>query len=168
MKKQSAGLLLYRQKNGRVEVLIAHPGGPFFAKKDNGFWSIPKGLYEDDEDPFVAAKREFEEEIGWPAPTGKYFELGEIKRKDGKTIKAWAVEGQVDETEVKSNTFEMEWPPKSGKVQEFPEIDRAKWFDLPTASPKLQLIQTEFLERLADHLKISFEPSHEPNQPSLF
>lgn len=168
MKKQSAGLLLYRQKKGRVEVLIAHPGGPFFAKKDNGFWSIPKGLYEDDEDPFAAAKREFEEEIGWPAPAGKYIELGEIKRKDGKTIKAWAVEGQVDETEVKSNTFEMEWPPKSGKIQEFPEIDQARWFDLPTASLKLQLVQTEFLERLAEHLNIGFEPSNEPNQPSLF
>ncbi len=168
MKKQSAGLLLYRQKKGRVEVLIAHPGGPFFAKKDNGFWSIPKGLYEDDEDPFAAAKREFEEEIGWPAPAGKYIELGEIKRKDGKTIKAWAVEGQVDETEVKSNTFEMEWPPKSGQMQEFPEVDKPSWYNLEEAAQKLLPAQIPLLQRLAEHLKISFEPSNEPNQPSLF
>lgn len=155
-KKQSAGLLLYRQKDGRLEVLIAHPGGPFFAKRDDGFWTIPKGLYEENEEPFVAAKREFEEEIGSPAPSGRYIELGEVKRKDGKIIQAWAAEGQVNEDEVKSNTFEMEWPPKSGKKQEFPEIDRAVWFSLESAAQKLQDAQIEFLKRLAGHLKINF------------
>ena len=168
-KQQSAGLLLYRQKDGKLEVLIAHPGGPFFVKKDNGIWSIPKGLYEDNEDPFDAAKREFEEEIGLPAPGGEYIDLGEIKRKDGKINRARAVEGNIDEAKVKSNSFKMEWPPKSGKVQEFPEIDRAKWFDLPNAAQKLQLAQIEFLEKLAQHLKIDFKPaSAEPKQNSLF
>jgi predicted NUDIX family NTP pyrophosphohydrolase len=163
-KKQSAGLLLYRQRDEELDVFIAHPGGPFFAKKDDGIWSIPKGLYDHDEDPFDAAKREFEEEIGWPAPGGKYINLGEIKRKDGKSIRAWAVEGDIDKASVKSNNFEMEWPPKSGKVQEFPEIDRAEWFDLTTASQKLQLAQVEFLERLARHLGVAFllEPSPAP------
>jgi len=155
-KQQSAGLLLYRQKDGKLEVLIAHPGGPFFVKKDNGIWSIPKGLYEDNEDPFDAAKREFEEEIGLPAPGGEYIDLGEIKRKDGKIIRAWAVEGNIDEGKVKSNSFEMEWPPRSGQKQEFPEIDRAEWFGLTTASQKLQIAQVEFLKRLAEYLKINF------------
>ncbi len=155
-KKQSAGILLYRTKSDRLEVLIAHPGGPFFAKKDKGVWSIPKGLYEDDENPFDAAKREFEEEIGSPPPNGQYIELGEIKRKDGKNIRAWAVEGDIYEVSVKSNTFKIEWPPKSGSIQEFPEIDRAKWLDLTTASQKLQLAQIEFLERLAQYLKVDF------------
>lgn len=155
-KKQSAGILLYRTKSDRLEVLIAHPGGPFFTKKDSGFWSIPKGLYDDNEEAFKAAKREFEEEIGSPPPNGQYIELGEIKRKDGKNIKAWAVEGDIDEASVKSNNFEMQWPPKSGNIQEFPEIDRAEWLDLTAASQKLQLAQTEFLERLARYLKVDF------------
>ena len=158
MKKQSAGVLLYRFKDRELQVLIAHPGGPFFAKKDNGNWSIPKGLYEDDEDPFEAAKREYEEEIGAPVPSGPYLELGEIKRKDGKTICAWAAEGDVDESKVKSNTFEMEWPPRSGKKQEFPEIDKALWFNLDSASQKLQPAQVEFLKRLAGQLDVGFMP----------
>jgi len=155
-KKQSAGILLYRTKNSQFEVLIAHPGGPFFAKKDSGFWSIPKGLYDDNEEPFEAAKREFKEEIGSSAPDGEYIDLGEIKRKDGKAIKAWAVEGDIDESSVKSNTFEMEWPPRSGQKQEFPEIDRAVWFSLETATQKLQIAQVEFLKKLAEYLKINF------------
>ena len=158
MKKQSAGVLLYRFKDRELQVLIAHPGGPFFAKKDNGNWSIPKGLYEDDEDPFEAAKREYEEEIGAPVPSGPYLELGEIKREDGKTICAWAAEGDVDESKVKSNTFEMEWPPRSGKKQEFPEIDKALWFNLDSASQKLQPAQVEFLKRLAGQLDVGFMP----------
>ncbi len=160
---------MYRQKNGQLEVLIAHPGGPFFAKKDNGSWSIPKGLYEENEAPFEAAKREFEEEIGSPAPSREYIDLGEIKRSDGKTIKAWAVEGEIDESKVNSNTFEMEWPPRSGQKQEFPEIDKAHWFDLPGAAKKLQSVQVQFLKRLARHFKVSFEPQEgEPQQNSLF
>lgn len=167
-KKQSAGLLIYRMKDGQLEVLIAHPGGPFFAKKDDGIWSIPKGLYEDSEDPINAAKREYEEEIGMPAPNGRYTKLGEIKRKDGKTIQAWSVEGDVNQDKVKSNNFEMEWPPRSGQKQEFPEIDRAAWFNLEIAALKLQPIQVEFLKRLAEHLKVDFKPRNEPDQPSLF
>ncbi len=158
-KKQSAGLLLYRQKDGNLEVLIAHPGGPFFAKKDDGVWSIPKGLYEEDEDPFDAAKREYEEEIGSPAPTTQYIDLGEIKRSDDKAIRAWAVEGDVDENRVKSNLFEMEWPPKSGRMQQFPEIDKALWFEINSASVKLQPAQVEFLKRLAENLSIGFTPT---------
>lgn len=167
MKKQSAGLLLYRFNDSELEVLIAHPGGPFFAKKDEGIWSIPKGLYEEDEDPLKAAKREYEEEIGLPPPDGPYLQLGEINRKDGKTIKAWAAEGDVDESEVRSNTFEMQWPPKSGKKQEFPEVDKALWFDINSASLKLQPAQVEFLERLAKQLNVSFAPKIS-QQDSLF
>ena len=157
-KKQSAGILLYRFDDGDLQVLIAHPGGPFFVKKDEGNWSVPKGLYEDDEDPFEAAKREYEEEIGAPSPNGPYLELGEIKRKDGKSIRAWAAEGDVDESKAKSNTFEIEWPPKSGKTQEFPEIDKALWFDINSASLKLQPVQVEFLKRLAEQLNVNFVP----------
>ncbi|MDO8591740.1 MAG: NUDIX domain-containing protein [bacterium] len=159
MKKQSAGILLYRTKNIQLEVLIAHPGGPFFAKKDSGIWSIPKGLYDDDEDPFDAAKREFEEEIGSPPPDGQYVALGEIKRKDGKSIKAWGVEGDIDEGQVESNFFEMEWPPKSGNKQKFPEIDKALWFEINSASIKLQPAQVEFLKRLAKHFNVNFTPT---------
>ncbi|MBI2009469.1 NUDIX domain-containing protein [Candidatus Saccharibacteria bacterium] len=157
-KKQSAGILLYKFDEGELKVLIVHPGGPFFVKKDNGNWSIPKGLYEDNEDPFTAAKREYEEEIGMPPPSEPYLELGEIKRKDGKTIHAWAAEGDVNENKVQSNAFEMEWPPKSGKMQEFPEIDKALWFDINTASSKLQPAQVEFLKRLAKQLNVNFTP----------
>ncbi len=166
-KAQSAGILLYKLENGDLKVLIAHPGGPFFAKKDESIWSIPKGLYEDDEKPLDAAKREYEEEIGIPLPGGPFIDIGEIERKD-KIIKAWAVEGDVDERAVHSNTFEMEWPPRSGKKQEFPEIDRAQWFDIQTAAKKLQPTQVPFLERLAEHLKIGFTPQQEPQQNSLF
>ena len=173
MKKQSAGLLVYRTKNGRLEVLIAHPGGPFFVKKDVGFWSIPKGLYDDSENPLAAAKREFSEEIGLPPPDGRYLELGEIKRKDGKLIKVWAVEGEIDESKVASNTFEIEWPPRSGKKQAFPEIDRALWADLKTAAQKLQFAQVEFLERLAKKHGVDFQAGaatedDKPQQNSLF
>jgi predicted NUDIX family NTP pyrophosphohydrolase len=161
-KKQSAGLLVYRATNGSVEVLVAHPGGPFFAKKDDGIWTIPKGLYDDKENALDAAKREFEEETGFRAPQGDFIKLGEIKRKDGKFIMAWAVEGDYDTAQLQSNTFALEWPPKSGKQQEFPEVDKAEWFDLPTAARKLQNAQVEFLRRLAEKLGIDFE------QNSLF
>lgn len=157
MKKQSAGILLYRRKNGIVQVLIGHPGGPFFAKKDDGVWSVPKGLY-DNEYPLEAAKREYEEEVGSAAPDKGYIELGEIKRRDGKVIKAWAVKGDLDETKAASNTFEIEWPPRSGKKQEFSEIDKLSWFDLTTAAQKIQPAQVEFLKRLAETLKLNFVP----------
>jgi predicted NUDIX family NTP pyrophosphohydrolase len=169
VKKFSAGILVYRKVDGKVEVLIAHPGGPFFTKKDEGFWSLPKGLVDENEEAFAAAKREFEEEIGQPTPESEYINLGQIKRSDGKIIAAWAVEGEVDTYKVKSNTFEIEWPPKSSKRQQFPEIDKAEWFSLENAVPKLQLAQVVFLERLAEALNIEFHSNEaaEQNQQQL-
>lgn len=157
--KQSAGLLVYRKKNGQVEVLIVHPGGPYFAKKDEGVWGIPKGIIDEGEDPLVTAKREFVEEIGLKSPDGNLIELGEAKYpKSSKNIKAWAVEGDVNLANFKSNTMELEWPPRSGKKQEFPEIDRAQWFSLEAASIKMFKPQVVFLERLAELLKVDFKP----------
>jgi predicted NUDIX family NTP pyrophosphohydrolase len=166
MKKLSAGILLYRKEGGQVEVLLAHPGGPFYAKKDDGVWSIPKGEYDENEEAFKAAKREFEEEIGQPAPEGDYLEIGEAKLS-AKTIKAWAVEGNLDISTVSSNMFEMEWPPKSGKKQEFPEIDRAGWFSLEQALEKISAGQTVFIERLAEKIDIEKPEPKEPPQQQL-
>lgn len=166
-KQTSAGLLIFRAKNGQIEVLLVHPGGPWFAKKDLGVWSIPKGLFEA-ETPLEAAKREFEEEIGSPPPAGGYLELGEVKRRDGKLIEAWAAEGDYDAGNIRSNTFTMEWPPKSGQIVDFPEVDRAGWFDLASASQKLHPEQVPFLERLAAQLNLQFEPPQSAQQASLF
>jgi predicted NUDIX family NTP pyrophosphohydrolase len=131
------------------EVLLVHPGGPFWAKKDVGAWSIPKGEYEDD-DARACALREFEEELGTPLPDGaELAELGTVKLKSGKQITAFAVEGDLDADAITSNTFTMEWPPRSGKTREFPEVDRAGWFDLETAREKLNPAQAELLVRLA-------------------
>lgn len=157
MAKQSAGLLVYRKTADQVEVLLVHPGGPFWSKKDTHAWSIPKGEYKDSEAPFEVAKREFKEEIGQEAPNGEYLELGEIKQTGGKRIVAWAIEKDLGPIEVKSNTFKIEWPPKSGQQQEFPEVDKADWFDLPTASAKLHPGQNEFLKQLAEKLNVKFE-----------
>jgi predicted NUDIX family NTP pyrophosphohydrolase len=167
MRKLSAGILVYKRINNQVEVLLAHPGGPFWAKKDLGAWSIPKGEYEEDEDPFDAAKREFKEEIGQNAPSGDYYELGESKQKSGKIIMAWAVEADLDAGQVKSNTFEMEWPPRSGQKQEFPEIDKAEWFFLNKATKKINQGQQVFLERLIEKLQIEKPKPEEPNQQQL-
>lgn len=134
--KKSAGILVYRHINKKIEFFLVHPGGPLWAKKDAGAWSIPKGEYEDGEDPLQAARREFEEETGQTV-SGKFIELSPFKLKSGKTIYAWAVEGNVDEENIRSNTFEMEWPPRSGKRRAFPEVDRAGWFDAETAKEKL-------------------------------
>jgi predicted NUDIX family NTP pyrophosphohydrolase len=151
MPKLSAGLLLYRRMNGEIEVLLVHPGGPFWAKKDEGAWSIPKGEYDTGEDPLEVAIREFEEELGVPPPpVDAAVPLGEIRQPSGKRVSAWAVEGDVEVDEVHSNTFPMEWPPRSGRTQEFPEVDRAGWFDLDTARRKLLKGQVAFLDRLAD------------------
>jgi predicted NUDIX family NTP pyrophosphohydrolase len=150
-KRPSAGLLLHRGAGDRLEVLLAHMGGPFWAKKDDGAWSIPKGEYEPDEDPLAAARREFTEELGSPPPDGAdYRPLGEVRQKNGKVVTAWAVAGDLDVATVVSNTFEVEWPPRSGRRQEFPEVDRAAWFDLAAARPKLVAAQTEFLDRLRE------------------
>lgn len=167
MAKQSAGLLLYKSTSKGAEVLLVHPGGPFWAKKDKGAWSIPKGEYEEDENPFAAAKREFAEETGQPAPEGGYIDLGEFKRKDGKTIKAWALESDFDASGLKSNTFEMEWPPKSGKKQEFLEVDKAAWVSLGSAPEKMHKGQSIFIERLAEHLGKKLEPPKQQEQTSL-
>jgi predicted NUDIX family NTP pyrophosphohydrolase len=145
MGKQSAGILLYRGG----EVLLVHPGGPFWAKKDAGAWSIPKGEYEDGDDPRVAALREFEEELGSALPAGtELVELGTVKQKSGKRITAYAAEGDLDADTISSNTFEMEWPPRSGRMQAFPEVDRAGWFSIEEAREKLNPAQAEFLVRL--------------------
>ena len=151
MTKRSAGIVLYRRSGGRLEVLLGHMGGPFWARKDAGAWSIPKGEYGADEDPFAAACREFREELGMPVPEGATFvDLGEVRQAGGKTVRAWAVAGDLDPASVVSNTFEMEWPPRSGTIGTFPEIDRAAWFDLPTAHDKIVAGQRPLLERLGD------------------
>jgi predicted NUDIX family NTP pyrophosphohydrolase len=154
MAKKSAGVLLFREGAAGPEVLLAHPGGPFWKKKDEGAWSIPKGEYEDGDDPMGAAKREFEEEMG-AAVDGKFVTLGSIKQAGGKVVSAWAVRGDFEVARLRSNTFSMEWPPRSGKQQVFPEVDRAEWFGLETARGKILKGQAEFLDRLATELSSS-------------
>lgn len=146
-KNQSAGLLVYKKMNGQLFVFLVHPGGPFWAKKDLGAWSIPKGEFAEDEDALAAARREFTEETG-QAVTGQFRALTPCKQKGGKTVLAWAVEGEADEAIV-SNTFEMEWPPKSGKKQRFPEVDRATWLTLEEARTRINSGQLPLLEELA-------------------
>ncbi len=150
---RSAGLLLYRMEQERVEVLLAHMGGPFWARKDARAWSIPKGEYEQEEEALAAARREFEEETGSPPPDGPAIALGEMKQASGKIIAAWGISGNFDPATLRSNSFTMEWPPKSGLIKEFPEVDRAEWFDLDTARQKLVLGQIDFIERLVERLK---------------
>jgi predicted NUDIX family NTP pyrophosphohydrolase len=144
----STGILLHRQGIAGREVLLVHPGGPFWARKDLGAWSIPKGEVDGDEDPRATALREFAEEKGTRLPDATLEELGAVKLKSGKQVLAYAVAGDLDPADVRSNTFEAEWPPRSGRTQEFPEIDRAEWFDLPTARAKLNPAQAEFVDRL--------------------
>jgi predicted NUDIX family NTP pyrophosphohydrolase len=146
--KRSAGLLLYRRRDGRLEVLLVHPGGPFWARRDAGAWSIPKGEYEDGEDPRVAARREFEEELGSPPPEATELDLGEIRQRSGKLVTAWALEGDLDASAIVSNTCLVQWPPGTGKEIEIPEVDRAEWFDLAQAAEKINPAQTALLERL--------------------
>jgi predicted NUDIX family NTP pyrophosphohydrolase len=150
--KKSAGLLIYRRRHGVLEVLLVHPGGPFWAKKDEGSWSIPKGEYKLEEDPLEVAKREFQEETGFQA-SGQFIPLTPRKQPSGKIITAWAFEGDCDASAVKSNTFLMEWPPHSGRQQEFPEVDRAGWFTLPVAKEKIGKGQAGFLDELDEILK---------------
>jgi predicted NUDIX family NTP pyrophosphohydrolase len=152
MPDRSAGILLYRHAGGGLEVLLVHPGGPFFARRDDGAWSIPKGVHEDGEEPLAAARREFAEELGSPCPDGEALDLGEIRQKSGKRVMAWAVAGDLDASTIASNTFEVEWPPRSGRKQTFPEVDRAAWFALDAARVKLLAAQAEFLDRLAERL----------------
>ena len=149
---RSAGILLYRRVDGEPQVLIVHPGGPFWARKDLGVWSIPKGEYEEGEDPLACALREFEEETGTALPTSRLVDLGEVRQKSGKRVIAWAAQGDLDADAVRSNTFTMEWPPRSGRTAEFPEIDRAEWFGVDAAREKLNPAQAEFLDRLVERL----------------
>ena len=150
MPRLSAGLLLYRfTDEAQTEILLVHPGGPFWAKKDDHVWSIPKGEYDVGEEALDAAEREFEEELGQPAPTGARIDLGELDQSSAKRVHAWAIAANFDSENIVSNTFEMEWPPKSGMVVEFPEVDRAAWFTIPEAQTKLLPGQVGFLDRLS-------------------
>jgi predicted NUDIX family NTP pyrophosphohydrolase len=151
MAKQSAGILLFRRAGPGIEVLLIHPGGPFWAKKDEGAWSIPKGLFEEGEDALTAARRELQEETGHRAD-GDFLELGRFKQPSGKVLAVWACEDDWDPAELKSNTFTMEWPPGSGRQQEFPEADRAAWFEPPVAAQKLLKGQRPILAALLEAL----------------
>ena len=171
MKKHSAGLIVYRLKNGQPEVLLGHMGAPWWAKKDIGAWSIPKGVINEDEQPIEAARREFTEELGLAVPDGDLIDLGDIEQNNNKTVSAWAIEADIDASSIKSNSFKTEWPPRSGKIQEFPEIDRADWFSLPIAAQKSVSGQAELFARLANELHFPFgseEIPAAPEQGSLF
>ena len=145
MPERSAGLLLFRRRDDGIEIFLVHPGGPFWAKKDDGAWSIPKGLYTDGEDPLSAAQREFAEEVG-TAVDGEFMPLGAFKLPSGKLLSAWAVEGDIDAGAISSNMFELEWPPRSGKRAQFPEVDRAGWFNPQDARVKLTKGQLQVLD----------------------
>jgi len=151
MPKQSAGVLMYRWQNGQVEVLLVHPGGPFWSNKDLATWSIPKGEFEDSEEAISAAKREFNEETGLTAE-GTFLPLTPRKQSSGKIVHAWAVRGDCDPRAIKSNIFSMEWPPRSGRMEEFPEVDRADWFDLESARERIHKGQIDFLDELEERL----------------
>jgi predicted NUDIX family NTP pyrophosphohydrolase len=146
--KLSAGVLVYRTLDGVVEVLIAHPGGPFWARKDDGAWSIPKGEYADGDDAWAAAQREFGEELGLPVPAGPRVDFGPLKQPSGKVVTAFAVPGDLDVTDARSNTFQLEWPKGSGRMREFPEVDRVAWFPVAQARTKLLKGQRAFLDQL--------------------
>jgi predicted NUDIX family NTP pyrophosphohydrolase len=150
---RSAGLLLFRCAADAPEVLLVHPGGPFWARRDAGAWSIPKGEYGPGDDAFEAARREFEEELSSAPPDGEAVDLGEVKQKGGKLVCAWAIEGDLDATKIKSNTFSVEWPPRSGRFRSFPEVDRAGWFTLEAAREKINPAQAALLDRLAERLE---------------
>jgi len=150
--KRSAGILLHRRASGELEVLLVHPGGPYWEKKDLGAWSIPKGEYDEAEDPRACALREFEEELGASPPEGELAPLGTAKQSSGKLVTAWAAEGDLDPAIARSNTFTLEWPPRSGAIREFPEVDRADWFTLDEARRRINPAQAVFLDRLREEL----------------
>lgn len=149
---RSAGLLLYRTAGVSFEVLLGHMGGPFWAGKDAGAWSVPKGEHSPDEQPQNAARREFTEELGLPVPPGEMVPLGEVRQSGGKVVSVWALEGELDPADVVPGTFELEWPPRSGRRQDFPEVDRVAWFDLAEAAGRVVKGQRPFLDRLAEHV----------------
>lgn len=150
--RRSAGLLVFRQRGRGLEVLLAHPGGPFWARRDHGAWSLPKGEYLPGEEPVAAARREFLEELGLPAPTGRLLPLGEVRQPGGKVVSAWAVEGDLDPDAIVPGTFELEWPRGSGSTRAFPEVDRVAWFPLAEARERILPGQRELLERLEQQL----------------
>ena len=147
-RRRSAGIVLWRRRGDDIEVLLGHMGGPYWARKDHGAWTIPKGEVEAGEEPLAVAAREFEEELGVPVPGGDLVDLGEVRQSGGKIVRAWSVEGDLDTATVVSNTFELEWPPRSGRVQAFPEIDRAAWFDVPTARTKVVTGQRALIDQV--------------------
>ncbi|MEA2146006.1 MAG: hypothetical protein QOG59_1593 [Solirubrobacteraceae bacterium] len=146
--KPSAGILLYRHRDGALEVLLVHPGGPMWAKRDAGAWSIPKGEYEPAEEPLAAARREFAEELGTPAPDGEPVDLGQVRQRSGKVVRAWALPGDLDAAAIVSNTCMVQWPPRSGRHIEIPEVDQAQWFDMASAREKINPAQVAFIDRL--------------------
>ena len=151
-RKVSAGVLLFRRRDLQLEVLLGHPGGPFWSKKDKGAWSIPKGELDSDEDPLTGAIREFEEETGF-RPSGEFIQLPAITQAGGKLVLAWAVQGDLEASSIRSNTFSLEWPPRSGKVLQFPELDRAEWFSLAEARNRLLVGQRPLLDALLETLE---------------
>ncbi|WP_448955068.1 NUDIX domain-containing protein [Labrys neptuniae] len=153
MARTSAGILLFRGRGPSLEVLLVHLGGPYWAGRDEGAWSIPKGEYRADEDAFTAARREFAEELGVPCPGAGMIDLGQITQPSAKKVVAWAVEGDFDPADLQSNMFEMEWPPHSGRAEKFPEVDKAQWFLLGQARAKILPAQRSFLDRLSEHLE---------------
>ncbi|MEU3439554.1 NUDIX domain-containing protein [Streptomyces griseoincarnatus] len=148
---RSAGLLLFRRTGEGVEVLLGHMGGPFFARRDAGAWTVPKGEYDPEEPAWAAARREFQEELGLPPPEGEAVPLGEVRQSGGKVVTAWAVEGDLDPSSVVPGTFTMEWPPRSGRTREFPELDRVAWFPLERARELIVSARAAFLDRLTEH-----------------
>jgi len=171
MKQHSAGIIVFRRTGGQPEVLLAHMGAPWWANKHIGAWSVPKGLVEEGEEPFETAKREFTEELGLQVPEGDFIVLGDIQQQNNKKVTAWAIEDDINADKINSNTFKAEWPPRSGKVQEFPEIDKAGWFSLAEAAKITIKGQAELFERLANALHVPFgseEIPGPPQQPSLF
>ena len=155
MAKLSAGILVVRQIDAQPHFLLVHPGGPFWARKDLGAWSIPKGEHVAGDDPLAAAVREFDEELGLPLPVGERLALGSITQAGGKIVAAWCVFGDVDLAEMVSNTFEMEWPPRSGRMQQFPEVDRAEYFALDEAERRILAAQLPFLQRALDAVNLA-------------
>jgi predicted NUDIX family NTP pyrophosphohydrolase len=157
--RTSAGILLWRSRGGLLEVLLGHPGGPYFAGKDADHWTVLKGEVDPGEDLLAVARREFEEETGFPPPEGPTIELGEIRQKSGKRVLAWAVEGDLDTQSAVSNSVEMEWPPRSGRMREFPEIDRVEWFGLGDGRERIKAAQAPFLDRLERTLADEHDPA---------
>ncbi len=167
MEKHSSGIMMYRRTGDKIEILLVHPGGPFWAKKDQAAWSIPKGEHSEDENPLDAAIREFHEETGFSV-SGDFIDLGEVKQPNRKIIHAWTIEGDCNPEELASNTFEIEWPPKSGRFQNFPEVDRAAWFSPSVARTKLHKGQVVFVDLLLSKLGQDDTSSSSGEQSSLF